>query len=109
VRTADRLQRTSVWRDNLEGGLDYLKGVVVADTLGLAAELEAQMQHVVDTYQCEWTTAINDPAVRQRFRHFVNSDKNDENVVFVEERGQIRPATELERRSTVIPILAVEA
>lgn len=26
VRTADRLQRTSTWRENLEGGLDYLKG-----------------------------------------------------------------------------------
>ena len=109
VRTADRLQRTSVWRDNLEGGLDYLKRVIIDDSLGLGAELEADMQHVVDTYACEWKMAVNDPAVRQRFRHFVNSDKNDENVVFVEERGQIRPATELERRSTVIPILAVEA
>ena len=109
VRTADRLQRTSVWRDNLEGGLDYLKRVIIDDSLGLALELEADMQHVVDTYACEWKMAVNDPAVRQRFRHFVNSDKNDENVVFVEERGQIRPATESERRSTVIPILAVEA
>ena len=97
VRTADRLQRTSTWRDNLEGGLDYLKGVVVADTLGLGAELEAQMQHVVDTYQCEWKTAITDPAVRQRFRSFVNSDKPDEHIVFVGERGQIRPASAEER------------
>ena len=109
VRTADRLQRTSVWRDNLEGGLDYLKAVVVADRLGIAHELEADMQHVVDTYACEWKAAVTDPAVRQRFRHFVNSEKNDENVVFVEERGQIRPATPIERRSSVIPILAVEA
>ena len=109
VRTADRLQRTSVWRDNLEGGLDYLKAVVVADRLGIAHELEADMQHVVDTYACEWKAAVTDPAVRQRFRHFVNSEKHDENVVFVEERGQIRPATPIERRSSVIPILAVEA
>ncbi|OEZ92032.1 nitrite reductase [NAD(P)H] [Janthinobacterium sp. HH107] len=109
VRTADRLQRTSVWRDNLEGGLDYLKAVVVADRLGIAHELEADMQHVVDTYACEWKEAVSNPAVRQRFRHFVNSGKNDENVVFVEERGQIRPATPLERRNTVIPILPVEA
>ncbi|WFR77984.1 nitrite reductase large subunit NirB [Janthinobacterium rivuli] len=109
VRTADRLQRTSVWRDNLEGGLDYLKRVIIDDSLGMAAELEADMQHVVDTYACEWKEAVSNPAVRQRFRHFVNSEKNDENVVFVEERGQIRPATEMERRSTVIPILAVEA
>ncbi|MGK5039736.1 nitrite reductase large subunit NirB [Janthinobacterium sp. GB1R12] len=109
VRTADRLQRTSVWRDNLEGGLDYLKRVIIDDSLGLGAELEADMQHVVDTYACEWKEAVSNPAVRQRFRHFVNSGKNDENVVFVEERGQIRPATPDERRSTVIPILAVEA
>jgi hypothetical protein len=74
VRTADRLQRTSTWRDNLEGGLDYLKDVVLNDSLGLAAELEAQMQQVVDTYQCEWKTAVTTPAVRQRFRSFVNSD-----------------------------------
>ena len=98
-----------MWRDNLEGGLDYLKAVVVADRLGIAHELEADMQHVVDTYACEWKEAVSNPAVRQRFRHFVNSGKNDENVVFVEERGQIRPATPLERRNTVIPILAVEA
>jgi nitrite reductase (NADH) large subunit len=92
VHTADRLQRTSTWRDNLEGGLDYLKGVLLQDTLGLGATLEAQMQHVVDTYQCEWKTAVNDPATRQRFRSFVNSEKPDEHIVFVEERGQIRPA-----------------
>src|SRR5471032_859786 len=42
TRTADRLQRTSTWRDNLEGGLEYLKQVVVADKLHLAAELEAE-------------------------------------------------------------------
>lgn len=92
VRTADRLQRTSTWRDNLEGGLDYLKDVLIADSLGIGAELEAQMQHVVDTYQCEWKTAVTDPTVRQRFRTFVNSDKTDERIVFMQERGQIRPA-----------------
>ncbi|RZL54255.1 MAG: nitrite reductase (NAD(P)H), partial [Variovorax sp.] len=97
VRTADRLQRTSTWRDNLEGGLDYLKGVVVGDTLGLAAELEMQMQSVVDGFQCEWKTAIEDPKVRQRFRSFVNTDKPDEHIVFVQERGQIRPASIGER------------
>jgi len=97
VRTADRLQRTSTWRENLEGGLDYLKGVVIEDTLGIAAELEAQMQHVVDTYQCEWKTAVNDPETRKRFRSFVNSERPDEHIVFVEERGQIRPARPEER------------
>ena len=99
VRTADRLQRTSTWRENLEGGLDYLKDVLIKDSLGLAAELEAQMQHVIDTYQCEWKTAVTDPETRKRFRSFVNSDKGDERIVFVRERGQIRPARDEERRS----------
>lgn len=101
VRTAERLQRTSTWRENLEGGLDYLKAVVVDDSLGIAQELEAQMQHVVDTYACEWKEAVTDPEVRRRFRHFVNSTQVDENVVFVPERGQVRPATFDERRRTI--------
>ncbi|HEX7891953.1 MAG TPA: nitrite reductase large subunit NirB [Ramlibacter sp.] len=99
IRTADRLQRTSVWRDNLEGGLDYLKDVVVRDKLGLAAELEADMQHVVDTYACEWKEAVTNPETRKRFRQFVNSDRADPNVVFVQERGQIRPASPEEREA----------
>lgn len=104
VRTADRLQRTSTWRENLEGGLDYLKQVVVEDSLGIGAELEADMQRVVDSYACEWKNAVEDPAVRRRFRHFVNSEAPDANVVFMPERGQIRPATIEERRRT-IPIV----
>ena len=99
VRTADRLQRTSTWREGLEGGLDYLKQVLIEDSLGIGAELEAQMQHVVDTYQCEWKTAVTDPAVRQRFKSFVNSDQPDQRIVFVKERGQIRPAR-LDERDT---------
>jgi nitrite reductase (NADH) large subunit len=107
IRTADRLQRTSVWRDNLEGGLKYLVDVVVHDTLGIAAELEAEMQHVVDTYECEWKKAVTDPQTRKRFRHFVNSDKTDNNVAFVEERGQIRPATPAERKLVQLDIPVV--
>ncbi|WP_027474062.1 nitrite reductase large subunit NirB [Curvibacter gracilis] len=100
VRTADRLQRTSTWRESLEGGLAYLKDVLLQDSLGLGAELEAQMQQVVDTYACEWKAAVTDPATRQRFRSFVNSDQPDEHIVFVEERGQIRPARAEERTGT---------
>jgi len=98
VRTADRLQRTSTWFESLEGGLDYLRDVVINDSLGICDELESQMQHVVDTYQCEWKTAIGDAEKLKRFRQFVNSDKQDSNVLFVEERGQIRPATESEKK-----------
>src|SRR5690606_5116530 len=103
VRTADRLQRTSTWRESREGGLDYLKGGLIADSLGIGAELEAQMQHVVDTYQCAWSTAVTTPATRARFRSFVNSDRPDEHVVFVEERGQIRPARPEEKKAAALP------
>lgn len=97
VRTADRLQRTSVWMDNLEGGLDYLRSVIIDDKLGIAAELEQEMAHIVNTYQCEWKTTVEDPEKVKRFAHFVNSGDSDSNVVFVKERGQIRPAYDHER------------
>ena len=73
MRTADRLQRTSVWMENLEGGLEYLKAVVIEDRLGLGAELEAQMAHLVATFECEWKNAVEDPAKRARFAPFINS------------------------------------
>lgn len=92
IRTADKLQRTSVWRESLEGGLDYLKAVVIDDSLGLAAELEAQMQLVVERYECEWANALNDPEKLKRFRTFVNASGADPDVQFVTERGQRRPA-----------------
>ncbi|MDO7912507.1 nitrite reductase large subunit NirB [Pseudomonas sp. 22-AL-CL-001] len=92
IRTADKLQRTSVWRESLEGGLDYLKAVVIDDSLGLAAELEAQMQLVVERYECEWANALNDPEKLKRFRTFVNAGGADPDVQFVTERGQRRPA-----------------
>jgi nitrite reductase (NADH) large subunit len=92
VQTADRLQRTSVWVESLEGGLSYAQDVVIRDSLGLCNELEAQMANVVGTYQCEWKTAINDPEMRKRFRQFVNTDEPDTAVKFIRERGQRRPA-----------------
>ena len=97
IRTADRLQRTAAWRDNLEGGLDYLKAVVIEDSLGIGAELEAEMAQVIATYACEWQEAVNNPEARKRFRTFVNADGGDEHIVTVEERGQRRPATDAER------------
>ena len=102
VRTADRLQRTSVWLENLEGGLDYLKEVIIDDKLGICGELEAQMNAIVGTYQCEWKTTIEDPEKLKRFRTFVNApEAKDDNVIFVEERGQIRPARDEERAEII--------
>src|SRR5690606_31947610 len=35
IRTADRLQRTAPWCEELEGGLDGLKSVIFDDSLGI--------------------------------------------------------------------------
>ena len=95
VRTADRLQRTSVWMENLEGGLDYLKQVVLEDSLGIGQELEHHMADLVDTYQCEWKTAVEDPEKRKRFREFVNApEKKDPVQEWTTEREQRRPLLE---------------
>ncbi|MCH4247344.1 MAG: nitrite reductase large subunit NirB [Acinetobacter populi] len=107
IQTADRLQRTSVWRDNLEGGLDYLKDVIVNDSLGVAADLEQRMAHIVDTYQDEWKTAVTDPAVRARFQTFINSKQADPHIQFTEERGQIRPLKPQERDEKRIAVSSV--
>jgi nitrite reductase (NADH) large subunit len=92
VKTADRLQRTSTWMMNLEGGIDYLREVVIEDSLGLAETFETEMQNVIDTYQCEWKTTVENEEKSKTFKAFVNSDKGDSQIVFVSERDQIRPA-----------------
>ncbi|TQV76851.1 nitrite reductase large subunit [Aliikangiella marina] len=97
INTADRLQRTSVWMENMEGGLDYLRQVVIDDHLGVCDELERQIAHVIANYQCEWKTTINDPEALKRFKPFVNSNETDSTIEFVRERGQIRPAIEKEK------------
>ncbi len=105
AKTADRLQRTSVWMENLEGGLAYLQDVIINDSLDIGEELEAQMQRITDSYQCEWKTTIESPDALKRFRQFVNSDATDSNIQFVAERDQIRPATRAEKFSEkAIPV-----
>ncbi|WGL81527.1 nitrite reductase large subunit NirB [Enterobacter cloacae] len=78
IRTADRLQRTSTWMDNLEGGLDYLREVILDDSLSIAHELEQEMARVVETYQCEWQTTLNDPNRLALFRTAVNGPATEE-------------------------------
>ena len=92
IRTADRLQRTSVWREGLEGGLDYLKDVIIDDSLGLGDVLETQMQLLVERYECEWANALKHPEKLKRFRSYVNDQRPDPGVVNIVEREQIRPA-----------------
>lgn len=101
VKTADRLQRTSTWMMNLEGGIDYLREVVIEDSLGLAETFEQEMLTVIDSYQCEWKTTVDDPAKAKSFNAFVNSNKGDSQIVFVPERDQIRPANKEELKATL--------
>ena len=106
VRTADRLERTATWLEKLEGGIDHLHAIVFDDSLGIAAELDAEMQRHIDTYECEWTATVNDPARRKRFVSFINApDEPDPTVVFVTERGQIRPARPEEKE--LLPVGAI--
>jgi nitrite reductase (NADH) large subunit len=98
IRTADRLQRTAAWVESLDGGLDYLRSVIVEDTLGICAELDAAMARHVETYSDEWADALGDPEKLQRFVPFVNAPGTaDPSIVVVPERGQIRPARPEER------------
>ncbi|MFJ6629894.1 nitrite reductase large subunit NirB [Streptomyces sp. NPDC091376] len=92
IRTADRLERTSVWLERLEGGLDHLRDVVVHDSLGLCDELEALMAGHVAGYRDEWAQTLDDPDRLRRFVSFVNApDAPDPSVRFVPERDQIKP------------------
>jgi nitrite reductase (NADH) large subunit len=103
IRTADRLQRTAGWLNNLEGGMAYLKQVVLQDKLGICAELERDMNSIVGTYQCEWSTTLLNEEKLKRFRHFINSDQTDPNIIKISERGQMRPAFQSERER-LIPV-----
>ena len=91
MRTAKPLQRTAAWQERLEGGLEYLKEVIINDKLGIADDLEKEMQTLVNKFECEWTQAVNDPEVMKRFNHFVNSEEEDDNIVFVPMRNQKMP------------------
>lgn len=92
ITTADKLTRTAVWLEQLEGGIERVRDVVVRDRLGICDELERQMQFLVDSYRCEWKEVVDDPERRKLFRQFVNTDETEPGIEFVHERGQARPA-----------------
>ena len=91
IRTADPLTRTATWLNKLEGGINYLREVVINDSLGICDELEAHMQHHADSYHCEWKDVVEDPAKRAKFKNFVNDDACESNLEWVDERGQKVP------------------
>ncbi|UQE76502.1 nitrite reductase large subunit NirB [Gordonia sp. PP30] len=92
IRTADRLQRTAPWLDELDGGLDRLRAVVVDDALGLAGDFEAAMARHVDGYSCEWKGVLDDPEKLARFVSFVNAPESpDPTVAFGDHHGRKVP------------------
>ncbi|KAI8577557.1 hypothetical protein K450DRAFT_177615 [Umbelopsis ramanniana AG] len=93
ITTADKLTRTARWIEKLEGGIQYLKKVVVDDYLGIGDELEAQMQLLINSYECEWTKVIKNPKARDHFKQFVNSEHAQPVIEMVKERDQVRPAS----------------
>ncbi|MBC7678923.1 MAG: nitrite reductase large subunit [Pseudorhodobacter sp.] len=108
VFTADRLQRTAPWIEALEGGLAHLRAVVMDDSLGLCAELDAAMARHVATYRDEWADTLADPKRLARFTSFVNApDTPDPSIVMVPERGQARPARPDEKPLVAGPVLEV--
>ncbi|GAA1608880.1 hypothetical protein GCM10009742_69070 [Kribbella karoonensis] len=96
IRTGDRLQRTSVWMREI--GLDQVRDVVLNDSLGIAADLDAAMARHVGSYVDEWRATLDDPDKLARFVSFVNApDQPDADLRYVVERNQPRPATPAER------------
>ncbi|KAL2000884.1 hypothetical protein VTN02DRAFT_2525 [Thermoascus thermophilus] len=91
IRTADKLQRTARWIENLPGGINYLREVIIDDKLGICADLERQMQELVDSFFCEWKETINNPERRKFFQQFDNTSETVETVEVIKERDQQRP------------------
>ncbi|MCA9144724.1 MAG: nitrite reductase large subunit NirB [Planctomycetales bacterium] len=92
IRTADKLNRTAVWVEKMEGGIEHLRKVIIDDSLGICDELEEQMKYLVATYKCEWKEVVNDPEKRKLFRQFVNTDESEPGIEIVAQRDQQRPA-----------------
>ncbi|MBW4362100.1 nitrite reductase large subunit NirB [Flavobacterium taihuense] len=91
IRTAGPLVRTATWLDKLEGGMDYLKEVIIFDRLGICEALETEMDSLVGTFECEWKQVLEKPRLMKRFSHFVNSDEKDDNIEYVPLRDQKMP------------------
>ncbi|QRZ62408.1 nitrite reductase large subunit NirB [Rothia sp. ZJ932] len=99
IRTADKLQRTARWAEDLDekfgDAMEHLRAVIIDDSLGICADLDADMQYHIDHYEDEWVATLNDPERMRRFRSFVNQPEvaDDASRLYVLERDQIRPAT----------------
>lgn len=93
IKTAEPLTRTATWLDKMEGGIEYLKSVIIDDALGMNEAFEAEMAVLVDAYKCEWKEVVENPELRKRFTHFVNApQEKDPYAKFETMRGQVKAA-----------------
>ena len=93
ISTAKHLQRTAPWLAELEGGIDYLKKVVIEDSLGIAADLEQMMERNRANEKCEWKAVAYDEELRQKFQQFANTKEthDSEQIEYIDMRGQRHP------------------
>jgi nitrite reductase (NADH) large subunit len=97
IRTGDRLQRTSLWLESMDGGIDYLRSVIIDDKLGLNTQLETELARLRAAVECEWAATVQDPQPQRHFSTFINSDRRDPLVQHINQRDQHRPAQPAER------------
>jgi nitrite reductase (NADH) large subunit len=89
IKTADPLMRTATWLNKMDGGIAYLRNVLVNDSLGICADLEAEIELLIKNYHCEWKEVVENPELRKQFTHFVNAPKaKDPTMEFADMRGQ---------------------
>ncbi len=93
IKTADPLTRTATWLNKMEGGIDYLRNVIINDSLGINQQLEQEMSELIKSYKCEWKEVVESPELRKRFSHFVNApSEKDPTVLFENLREQKKAA-----------------
>lgn len=80
IITVGPLARIAPWLDKLDSGIGALKQLIIEETLGIAQDLETEIQGLVKRFGCERKQAIENEEVMQRFKHFVNSDYTDDTL-----------------------------
>ena len=91
IKTADPLTRTATWLNKMDGGMAYLKNVIINNSLDINEQLEEEMQDLVNTYHCEWKEVVENDDLRKRFVHFINApEEKDPAIKFEPMREQIK-------------------
>jgi len=93
ISTAKHLERTAPWLENLPGGIEFLKKVVIDDTLGICAELEALLENAHSNYLCEWKEVAYETHLHKQFQQFVNTKEthDSEQIEYIDVRRQRHP------------------